>query len=198
MQAQEPKPQSAERDGLERVVLVGFMGAGKSTVGPLLAARLGWRFADADHELENETGTSIADLFLRYGEFEFRAMEARIASRLLEDTGVVIALGGGAIESSATRTRMAVSKGTRVAFLKAPLRVLVARCEGQPNASVRPVLQQKSTLEQRYSARLPHYEAAHLTIDTDGLEPSLVADKLLHKLFESREAVQPTQKATTT
>ncbi|AXC15193.1 Shikimate kinase I [Acidisarcina polymorpha] len=165
-----------------RIVLVGFMGAGKSTAGPLLAERLGWEFMDADQCLARRTGQTIAELFEGQGEAGFREMEATIIAELHERQEVVLALGGGAIETDSTRRLLSESTGTCVVFLNAPLAVLIERCESQPGAAVRPILQQRETLSERFHSRLQHYERAHVTIDTHGLSPETVADRIMDRL----------------
>ena len=198
IQATIMQPEHPTSRPVERVVLVGFMGAGKSTLGPILAARLGWRFFDADLELESEAGRTIAELFTTVGEFAFRKMEARIVARLLGRLESVIALGGGAVETEATRLLLANSPHTCTVFLRAPLEVLVDRCEQQPGAAVRPILHNREALNQRFRARLPHYEAAHITVDTEGLTPHTVADNLLRQMLEASFVISLYQKATTT
>jgi shikimate kinase len=183
---------------VERIVLMGFMGAGKSTVGPILAERLGWRFLDADRELESETGVTIADLFSSLGEPGFRRMEAQVVARLCAATATVLALGGGAIETESTRTLLANLSNTYVVFLEAPLEVLMQRCEQQPNAAIRPILRQPSALQQRFHSRLPYYRSAHVTLNTEGLDPRTVADRLLHQISETSYAIPLCQKAITT
>ncbi len=182
---------------VERIVLNGFMGAGKSTVGPILAERLGWRFIDADQQLESEAGATIADLFSTLGEPGFRRMEAQVVARLCTTTATVIALGGGAVENERTRHLLNNSSGTYVVFLHAPLEVLIGRCEQQPGAAVRPVLRQREALQQRFQSRLPHYQSAHLTLDTQGLDPHSVTDRLLKKMTETSSAIPLYQKAIT-
>jgi shikimate kinase len=193
MQPEHPTPRN-----VQRIVLIGFMGAGKSTVGPILAERLGWRFFDADRELESEAGATIADLFSSLGEPAFRRLEAQVVARLCAKTATVLALGGGAIETESTRTLLANSPDTCVIFLQASLEVLIDRCEQQPDAAVRPVLRQREALQHRFYARLPHYRSAHLTLDTEGLDPGAVADRLLHKMIETSYAIPLYQKAITT
>jgi len=183
---------------VERIVLIGFMGAGKSTVGPILAERLRWRFRDADQELEAEAGATIAHLFSTLGEPAFRQTEAQIVARLCTANATVLALGGGAIETESTRSILFNSTKTCVVFLQAPLEVLIERCERQPDAAVRPVLRQREALRQRFEARLPHYQAAHLTLNTEGLDPHSVADQLLEKMVEASYAIPLEQKAITT
>ncbi len=193
MQPEHPTPRN-----VQRIVLIGFMGAGKSTVGPILAERLGWRFFDADRELESEAGVTIADLFSSLGEPAFRRLEAQVVARLCAKTATVLALGGGAIETESTRTLLANSPDTCVIFLQASLEVLIDRCEQQPDAAVRPVLRQREALQHRFYARLPHYRSAHLTLDTEGLDPGAVADRLLHKMIETSYAIPLYQRAITT
>lgn len=181
-----------------RFVLVGFMGAGKSTAGPILAERLGWQFVDADHYLQAQTGLTIADLFSIQGEENFRRMEAEAFAELYRGRKLVIALGGGALESESTRSLLDQSSDTCMVFLKAPLDVLIERCEKQPNAAVRPVLRQRDVLGQRFHSRLPHYERAHITVDTEGLHPEKVVDRILHLLVENSYALPSTLKAIAT
>src|ERR1035437_10777009 len=85
-----------------RIVLTGFMGSGKSTLGPLIAARLGWSFIDVDDVIEAEAGVTIAELFARHGAAGFRARERATIARLAGGDSLVLALGGGAIEHEAT------------------------------------------------------------------------------------------------
>ncbi|WP_158748046.1 shikimate kinase [Acidobacterium sp. S8] len=151
---------------ISRVVLVGFMGAGKSSVGALLAPRLQWSFLDVDHVLESRMGTSIAEMFATYGEAEFRRLEADLIRELLDEDRLVLALGGGAMESSATRELLLRAPDTCIIFLKAPLEVLISRCEQQPGAAIRPVLNDRERLLTRFESRLPHYESAHMTVET--------------------------------
>src|SRR3954471_8712453 len=86
-----------------RIILTGFMGSGKSTVGPLVAERLGWRFIDVDDVIEAESGTTIAQIFQERGETAFRDFEHATIARLALENNLVLALGGGAIEREDTR-----------------------------------------------------------------------------------------------
>src|ERR1039458_10313852 len=90
--------QTAPAAPSRRIVLTGFMGSGKTTVGPLVASRLGWSFVDVDDAIEAEAGTTIAELFARHGEQAFRERERAAIARLAAGDGLVLALGGGAIE----------------------------------------------------------------------------------------------------
>jgi shikimate kinase len=88
------------------LALIGFMGSGKTTAAAAIADRLGWRAVDADAEIEREAGRSIKEIFATDGEPTFRALEERVCLRLLHQTGVVVALGGGAVTSPLIRERL--------------------------------------------------------------------------------------------
>jgi shikimate kinase len=111
--------------GVRSVVLVGMMGAGKSSVGRRLAARLGLAFVDADSEIESAAGMTIPEIFAKHGEVYFRAGEARVIARLLDGGPQVLATGGGAVMDPHTRGLIR-DKGVSV-WLKADLDVLVKR-----------------------------------------------------------------------
>jgi len=160
-----------------RIVLTGFMGSGKSTVGPLLARRLGWRFIDADDVIEAEAGVTIAELFSRHGEAAFREREQAAIARLAANDSLVLALGGGAIENDATRDLLLGSEGTRLIHLEVRLATTMARCAGTENT--RPVLADQANLESRYTRRLPLYRCAHASIHVDSLTPEEVVDAVL-------------------
>lgn len=167
---------------IRRVILTGFMGAGKSTAGPLLAARLGWAFLDLDTLIEARAGMTIAGMFAQQGEAKFRALEAEILREQTRREDVVLALGGGALETASTREHLAELGETCVVFLDAPLETLVNRCLAQPGAAERPVLADREGLARRFAGRLPHYRAAHLIIPTEGLSPEGVAERILQAL----------------
>ncbi len=165
-----------------RIVLVGFMGAGKTTIGALLASRLGWAFLDADAALEKRTGLSIAEVFTRDGEQGFRVLEAETVAELMQQDHVVIALGGGAIESPSTRSLLGSSANIRTVFLDAPLKSMLGRCQDSP--TIRPLLQDREAIHARYERRLPHYQSAEIAVNTEGLTPEEVVDILSERLHE--------------
>src|SRR5665213_1909270 len=169
--------QSASKTPCRRIVLTGFMGSGKSTVGPLVAARLGWRFVDADDVIEAEAGKPIAKIFEQHGEPHFREIERATIARLAADDALVLALGGGAIETEATRILLTHSEGTLLAHLDVPLATTLARCGG--TEGTRPVLADQTNLAQRYQRRLPLYRTAHISIPVDNLTPNEVADAIV-------------------
>jgi len=164
---------------IARIVLVGFMGAGKSTVGALLAQQLQWRFLDADTVLEDRTGVSIAEIFASHGEAEFRSREATVIRELLRQTHLVLAVGGGAVETASIRNALLESPETCIVFLQAPLEIMIARCEQQPGAALRPVLNDRERLRHRFESRLPHYQTAHLVIETASLTPEETSHQIL-------------------
>lgn len=155
--------------GVDRIVLTGFMGSGKTTVGALLAEELGWKFFDLDHEIERREGRSVPQIFAESGERRFRQAEAAALVSLLGQRRVVIALGGGAPEELGNRLLLEQTPRTAVVYLAAPFEVLVERCRKQPGATERPILADLAVAAARFSTRRPHYErlAAH-TIETEG------------------------------
>ena len=162
---------------IRRIVLTGFMGSGKSTVGPLLAARLGWIFLDVDDVIESEAEATIAALFARHGEAPFRAREHATIARLSTGNALVLALGGGAIEHSATRDLLLTSPGTLLVHLEVELTTTLDRCRGTEHT--RPILADQANLAARYQRRLPLYRTAHDSIPADKLTPEQLVDAIL-------------------
>lgn len=179
---------------IQTIVLTGFMGAGKTTVGRILAARLNWTFLDLDAEIEREAGITIAEIFRIHGEPDFRIREARTLAALVTRPQTVLALGGGAIESQDTRSLLTGSPGLCTVFLSAPLEALIERCLAQQQGAdeLRPVLADRERLHARWSARLPHYRQAHLQLDTENLTPEQaagnIADSVAHLLRTESES----------
>jgi shikimate kinase len=163
---------------IRRIVLTGFMGSGKTTVGPLVAARLGWRFVDADDVIVAETGMPITDFFARRGEVAFRERERAIIARLAGEDALILALGGGAIETAETRELLSASSGTLLVHLDVTLETTLARCGGTEH--IRPVLADQANLRARYERRLPLYRLAHVSIAADTLSPQEVVEAVLH------------------
>jgi shikimate kinase len=159
-----------------RIVLTGFMGSGKSTVGPIVAARLGWQFIDADDVIAAEAGMPIAEIFARHGEPYFRELERETIARLAKKDGLVLALGGGAIETEGVRTLL-TAEGTLLVHLEVLLSTTLARCGG--TEGTRPVLADQANLAQRYERRLPLYRMAPVSMAVDELTPDQVADAIL-------------------
>ncbi len=160
-----------------RIVLTGFMGSGKSTVGPLVAQRLGWAFLDVDDVIEAQAGATIAEIFALHGEAAFRDREHATIALLATGDALVLALGGGAIEREATRTLLLGDPATLLVHLEVELATTLARCGGTEHT--RPVLADEANLAARYQRRLPLYRTAHVSIAVDALTPDQIADAVL-------------------
>jgi 3-dehydroquinate dehydratase type I len=158
------------------VVLVGFMGAGKTTVGHIMAERLGQPFVDSDVLIEQRLGCDIRDIFRTEGEPYFRQLEHDTVAALVRGPDAVIALGGGAVEDPRTR---AVLRSARVVYLRVSYDEAMARVK---NDEFRPMLH-RPDLDEMYKRRLSGYEdISVLTVDTDGRRPDAVALEALARL----------------
>jgi len=168
---------SKQAKRLSRLILTGFMGAGKSTVGEIVARDLGWRFVDLDQVIEASSQRTVAEIFREYGEAEFRRREQDAVQQLNSEEQIVLALGGGTVEEESTRSLLLHSPGNCVVFLHAELPELLARCTAE--GKTRPLLTTPEAVETRHARRLPHYRTAHVTVTTSGLAPQEVADQVL-------------------
>ena len=166
--------------GRRSIVLVGMMGAGKSTIGRRMAARLRLPFLDADIEIEAAAGMSIPDIFETHGEPHFRDGEARVIARLLDTGPAVIATGGGAFMREETRARIrdrAVS-----IWLKADADVIMKRVKRRAD---RPLLQTEdpaATVSRLLEAREPVYQTADLTIWSRDVPHERIVDECIDAL----------------
>ncbi len=162
------------------IVLVGLMGAGKSSVGRRLAKRLGLPFFDADQEIENAAGCSIDDIFSRHGEAAFRSGERRVITRLLNGGGHVLATGGGAFMDP--ETRAAISEKAISIWLNAELEVLLERVLRRHN---RPLLKQgdpEQILRGLIAERAPVYALADITVTSGEGPHEDVVEKIVQAL----------------
>lgn len=178
-------PPAGDHQGVESVtsaplrslVLVGLMGAGKSSIGKKLAGRLGFGFVDADSEIEKAAGSSIADIFAEHGEAAFREGEKRVIARLLDQPEIVLATGGGAYMNAETRAKIR-QNGISI-WINADLDVLVRRCMRR---SHRPLLQNgdmRGTLARLMEQRYPVYAEAEYSVrSTDGPQDGVIEDIL--------------------
>jgi len=160
-----------------------LMGAGKSSVGRRLASLMGLSFVDADHEIEEAAGCSVADIFKLYGEKSFRDGERKVIRRLLEDGPVVLATGGGAFMDESTRAEIK-ENGISV-WLKASLDILMHRTEGRPH---RPLLQEgnpKETLKRLMEERYPIYGQADVAVEAKSENPESTALRVFNAIKES-------------
>jgi shikimate kinase len=163
--------------GRRSIVMVGMMGAGKSSIGKRLAARLGIPFADADAAIEEAAGMSIADIFVTHGESSFRSGETRVIARLLEDGPQVLATGGGAFVNPETRARIQ-EKGISV-WLKADMEVLLRRVKRRDN---RPLLKNddpETTLTKLLAAREPYYSQANLAVVSRDVPHEIIVEEIV-------------------
>jgi len=163
-----------------RIVLTGFMGSGKSTVGPLVAQQLGWNFVDADDVIAAEAGATIPEIFAREGEAAFRERERATIARLAGEEALVLALGGGAIEDAATRSLLSNAPETLLVHLEVELATTLERCRGTEH--LRPILADQSNLASRYQRRLPLYRTAHVSVTVDALTPEQVVEAIVRAM----------------
>jgi shikimate kinase len=176
--------------GRRSVVLVGMMGVGKSSVGRRLGARLGVPFVDADTEIEKAAGMSIADIFARHGEADFRSGEARVIARLLEGGPQVLSTGGGAVMNPDTRAGIK-AKGVSI-WLSAELDVLMRRINKRKTD--RPMLQTvdpAETLRQLLIAREPFYAQADLTVQSSDVPHDAIVTDVMRVLAAFLNASRP-------
>ncbi len=166
---------------MKPIVMVGMMGAGKTTVGKRLAHHLGRQFLDSDQELEAHCGASVATIFDLEGEAGFRKREARMIERLIAQPNVVISTGGGAIVTESTRKLL--KQSGYVIYLKAHLADLWNRTKRDKR---RPLLRgsdPRGRLSELFEARRAWYEEiAHLTVETGRQPVDTVVDRILAQL----------------
>lgn len=171
-----------------RIVLTGFMGAGKSTAGRLLAERLGWTFQDLDSLIEERAASTVPRIIERHGEAAFRRMESYALAVALGRPHLVLALGGGAIESITNRLLLEQTPGTFNIFLHAPLDTLLERCANQPDAVLRPFLADPAQAAARFKLRLPHYRRiARIILETTTLDAAATVALLMDELAKKVE-----------
>jgi len=169
--------------GARNLFLIGMMGAGKTTLGRLLARRLKRPFYDSDHEVEQRCGVEIAVIFDIEGEAGFRARESQVIDALSALDGVVLATGGGAVLDPETRRRLA-ARGT-VVYLHAEPAELYQRLRHDRKRPLLATPDPRRRLEQLYAQRDPLYrEVADCIIDTGRQSASVLARELLGRLEE--------------
>lgn len=172
--------------GSRSLVLVGMMGAGKSSVGRRLATRLGLNFTDADTEIETAAGMSIPEIFARHGEPYFRAGEARVIARLLDHGPQVLATGGGAVMDPRTR-ELIQGKGVSI-WLKADLDVLAKRTKKRTGD--RPLADR---LKELLPLREPIYALSDITVQSRDEPHDVIVDDIIAALPKHLELPEPTQ-----
>ena len=163
----------------DKIFLVGFMGSGKSTVGQLVAAKLGWDFIDLDRQIEREQGKPIREIFEQDGEPAFRRIEGRHLRSLKDRAACVVALGGGAFVQEGNRPIVA-ELGVSV-FLDCRLEVILARCPADGN---RPLFATPELVRDLYAVRRPFYRMSDFSVDASDIEPAQVAQIILQKVTQ--------------
>jgi len=183
--ASEPKPVDTahllKRLGRRSIVFVGIMGAGKTVIGRKVATLCGLPFVDSDHEIEKVSRMTIPELFVAYGEPEFRALEERVIERLLRNGPQVLSTGGGAFMSEATR--IAVKRRGVSVWLKADLDTLMQRVSKRQNRPLLNTEDPRAMMQRLMDLRYPIYGTADLTIHSRDDPKDLIAGEVLSGLM---------------
>ena len=158
----------------DKLYLVGFMAAGKTSVARALGARLGWRVEDVDELIEARERLAVADIFARHGEAYFRRVERDIVKLLMPLRHTVVATGGGTFADP--DTRVAINLDGVSVWLDAPLDVILLRL---PADGRRPLAADRAQLDRLYAARRMAYELAHLRLDATVARPEELADRII-------------------
>lgn len=175
------------RDELNRllagrpIVLVGMMGAGKTTVGRRLAAKLDRHFIDSDEEVEKAAGMSIEDIFKLHGEADFRAGEAKVIARLLREEAIVLGTGGGAFIN--LETRNLIKAAAVSVWIKADFEVLFARVSRRSNRPLLKTANPRETLHKLMDQRYPVYSEADVTVLSRDVPQDHVANEVIDALL---------------
>ncbi len=162
---------------MKHVYLVGFMASGKSTVGPLVAARLNRPFQDLDDLIEKEQQMTIAEIFALKGEAYFRRVESHLLAQTAQLPPSVIGLGGGTYSSEANRAVVA-EYGVSV-WLRIPLELAQLRCA---RISTRPLAKDPVRFKALFDLRQAHYCEARICVDVEGKNPTQIADEIICRL----------------
>ncbi|SCW88551.1 shikimate kinase [Rhizobium mongolense subsp. loessense] len=170
--------------GSRNLILVGLMGAGKSSVGRIVAHQLGVPFIDSDVEIERVSRMTISELFAAYGEDEFRALETRVMKRLLKNGPRVVSTGGGAFIND--RTRKHIKKSGLSVWLKADLDVLWERVSKRDTRPLLKTENPRQTLENLMNARYPIYAEADITVLSRDVRKEVMADEVLKAVIEAQ------------
>jgi shikimate kinase len=163
--------------GTKTLVLVGLMGAGKTSVGRKLAQTLQLPFADSDHEIENVSRMTVPELFEAYGEVEFRALEQRVVTRLVADGPAVIGTGGGAFMNADTRAAIRAS-GISI-WLKADIDTLMERVARRQNRPLLKTSDPRAVMRKLMEDRYPVYGEADVTIVSRDARHATIAAEII-------------------
>jgi len=163
------------------IVLVGMMGAGKTTVGRRLATRLGRHFVDSDEEVEKAAGMTIEEIFSKHGEADFRTGEARVIARLLKDRDLVLGTGGGAFMNAETR---ALIKSCSVSvWISADFELLFQRVQRRSNRPLLKTANPRETLQTLIDKRYPTYAEADVTVVSKDVPQDQVAEEVIDAML---------------
>lgn len=163
------------------ITLIGLMGAGKTTVGQFLAAKLELPFVDSDKVIEEQAGVTVSEIFARDGEAFFRKVEAKVIDEILSKGEIcILATGGGAYLNEATRA-IINGKSTSV-WLRASVDTLVERLEHNNSRPLLDGVDKRAMLTKLMGERYPIYETAHVVVDTDSNSRTIVTGKIMHEL----------------
>lgn len=167
----------------KNIVLIGFMGTGKSSVGSRLAAKLNWEFVDMDREIENINGISVSEIFRRYGERRFRSEESLMVKKLSLRDHLVIATGGGVVLEA--ENIAILRQNSIIILLEAKAQDIWARVNRKKGT--RPLLKGASSsedIEKLLAARAKHYDCADIRINTSDKDLEYIIDEIMQKIEE--------------
>jgi shikimate kinase len=175
--------------GARSIVLIGLMGAGKTSIGKRLAASLDMPFSDADQEIEKAAGKSVNDIFAENGETYFRDGERRVIARLLSAGSKVLATGGGAFMHPETRDRIAAS-GISV-WLRADLDTLMSRVSRRDTRPLLKASNPRAVMEKLISDRYPVYAQADVVIESRDVAHDLIVEEIVQGLMACNKLSHP-------
>jgi shikimate kinase len=168
--------------GHRPIVLIGMMGAGKTTVGRRLASKLGRHFVDSDEEVEKAAGMTIEDIFRTHGEADFRAGEVKVIARLLKDEGIVLGTGGGAFINP--ETRVLVKASAISVWIKADFDLLFQRVSRRSNRPLLKTANPRETLQKLIDVRYPIYAEADVTVVSRDVPQDQVAAEVIDAVLD--------------
>lgn len=171
------------RIGTKPIVLVGLMGAGKTSVGRRLAQLLDMPFADSDHEIEAVSRMSVPELFEAYGETEFRALEQRVVTRLVTGSSAVIATGGGAYMNADTRA--VIRAHAMSVWLNADLDTLMERVSRRANRPLLKASDPRAVMRKLIADRYPIYAEADITIVSRDARHAVIAGEIIDAIEQA-------------
>ncbi|PZO68787.1 MAG: shikimate kinase [Sphingomonas taxi] len=174
------RQQLVSRLGSRAVVFVGLMGAGKTAIGRRVAQALDLPFVDSDHEIEAVSRLSIPELFEKYGEPEFRALENRVIERLVRDGPGIVSTGGGAFMNA--QTRDAIAEHAISVWLKADLDILMERVSKKQTRPLLKTADPRGTMARLMDERYPVYALADLTIASRDEKREVITQEVIEAL----------------